>query len=480
VIYSTLFRFDENYNLVPHLAESYQKTDPSTWVVKLRKDVKWHDGQPLTSEDVKWTIEHVLTDKGAMNRFVTGVKSVEAPDPYTVVVHSEKPTLVASWLYAVYTLPKHYWEANGAVGPKFLTFENVPPIGSGPFKWVDWKPGEYAEWEAFDQFFLGKPKVDRLIIRVFGTPETLIAALKAGEIDAAVDFPDTFVPGIKGISDIERVVEVSSVIMDVYINVNPKGKGHPALLDRNVRLALFHAVDRQYLSEQVHGGLFKAAFCVIPSSRAKYYAKEYEGLLPKFDLDKANKILDDAGYKIGPDGIRVSPKGQPLKFRFWVFTGYPAEVRSAEIIKEWWKKIGVDITVIPMEGGAFWQAVSKPPFDYDLAWWGWTIHDENAILQVFTSEAVGVFSSSGYQNPVYDKMYSDQLFEVDETKRVQIIHDMQKLLVEDCIDLTIFYPTKIDAYWKNRWTGFYTKPDGILGETNSMCFTSAEPVTKKT
>ena len=192
VLYTTLFRLDENLEPQPWLATDFERTDPYTWKVKIREDAKWHDGESITSADVKFTLELINEAGGIMSRFVKGISKVETQDDYALIVKTEQPTLLAPWLTSIYILPKHYWEDNGAVGGKALEFANIPPIGSGPFKFVDWKPGEKVEFEAFNNFFLGQPKIDKLIWQIYASPEPMIAALKTGEIDAADQIPVKF------------------------------------------------------------------------------------------------------------------------------------------------------------------------------------------------------------------------------------------------------------------------------------------------
>jgi peptide/nickel transport system substrate-binding protein len=297
--YTTLMRFKEGRALVPHLAKSAEQTSPTTWEVKLNEGVTWHDGKPLTAEDVKWTMDHILADTGAQHRFVKGVKSVEVVDDYTFIVTSEAASPVASWLHSMYPLPRHFWEENDAVGAGFLTFDNDPFIGNGPFKYVQWRPGEFVELEAFDDFFLGKPKVDRLIIRHFDNVESMISAFKAKEVDLISGVPIAFAGDLDAIENVEVVISGASSLQDIYINMNEDGMGHPALLDRELRWALLHAVDRAYINEQVFFGAKEEALSIIPTLLGRFYADELEDLAPKFDLDKANEILDDAGYERG-------------------------------------------------------------------------------------------------------------------------------------------------------------------------------------
>ena len=477
-LYSTLFRFNANLQPEPWLAESYSQTNATTFVVKLRQNATWHDGQPVTSQDVKFTI-NLIQQAGGMNaRFVQGIADVETPDQYTVVVRTTQPTIIAPWLTSVFILPQHYWVAQGAVGAAALNFTNNPPIGSGPFKFVSWKPGESITFQAFDTFFMGRPKIDTLIIRQFATEADMVAALKSGEIDAADGVLLADAPALKQIPGLGVVpTEVSDNIC-IYINLNTNhSKGNPTLLDKNVRLALNYATNRSYINDQVEAGYMTPALSIIPSVYGSYYAKEDEHFT-QFNLTLANQILDQAGYKKGSDGIRVSPSGVRLAYRFYIYNGFPEMVRAAQIIKGWWNQIGVDITYQAMEGGTLWNIVAGAPFDWDLAVWGWTVHDMSSIIYSYTSAAVGVFSSSGFSDPKFDAMYQAQLHAMTEAQRISIIHDIQTYLLENAVEITVFYQTMLSVYWANKWTGAVFEPSGAfyLYGQNSQCFLYLQPV----
>jgi len=477
-LYSSLFRFDASMQPQPWLAQSYSRPNDTSWVVNLRHNATWHDGQPVTSQDVKFTINLVQQAGGVMARFVTGIASITTPDDYTVIVRTKQPTLIAGWLTSVYILPEHYWVAHGAVGASALNFTNDPPIGSGPFQFVSWQPGQYIQFQAFNNFFMGRPKIDTLIIRQYASEADMVASLKSGELDAADGVLLADAPALKQVAGLAIVPTPISDNIDIYINMNRNAsKGNPTLLDKNVRLALMYAVNRTYLNEQVESGLMTPALSIIPSVYGSYYATEDQSLF-QFNLTKANQILDQAGYKKGSDGIRVSPTGVKLSYRYYIYNGFPEMVRGAQIIKQWWNQIGVDITYSTMEGGTLWDTVANPPYDWDLAVWGWTVHDVSSIIYSYTSAAVGVFSSSGLADPTFDAMYQAQLTATNETERISVVHDIQTYMLENAVEITLFYQTVLSAYWANKWTGAIFQPWGAfnLYGQNSQMFLYLQPV----
>jgi peptide/nickel transport system substrate-binding protein len=481
-LYPSLFRFDATMQPQPWLALSYTRPNDTTWVVNLRHNATWHDGQPVTSQDVKFTLNLIQQAGGVMARFVTGIASVSTPDDYTVVVTSKHPTLIAGWLTSVNILPAHYWIAHGATGASALNFTNNPPIGSGPFQFVSWQPGEYIQFSAYNNFFMGRPKIDTLIIRQYASEADMVAALKSGELDAADGVLLADVPSLKQIPGLAIVPTPISDNLDIYINMNTNhSQGNPTLLDKNVRLALSYAVNRTYLNDQVESGLMTPALSIIPSVYGPYFASEDEPMV-QFNLTKANQILDQAGYKRGSDGIRVSPSGVRLDYRYYIYNGFPEMVRGAQIIKQWWNQIGVDITYSAMEGGTLWDIVAYPPYNWDLAVWGWTVHDVSSIIYSYTSAAVGVFSSSGLSDPAFDAMYQAQLTATDETQRIAVVHNIQTYMLENAVEITLFYQTVPSVYWSNKWTGAVFQPWGAfnLYGQNSEMFLYLQPVSSAT
>jgi len=157
-------------------------------------------------------------------------------------------------------------------------------------------------------------------------------------------------------------------------------------------------------------------------------------------------------------------------------------VRGAQIIKQWWNQIGVDITYSAMEGGTLWDTVANPPYDWDLAVWGWTVHDVSSIIYSYTSAAVGVFSSSGLADPAYDAMYQAQLTATNETQRIAIVHNIQTYMLENAVEITLFYQTVPSIYWSSKWTGAVFQPWGAfnLYGQNSEMFLYLQPVSSTT
>ena len=173
---------------VPGLADSWETSeDGLTWTFHLNKDAKWHDGKPVTSEDVAYTFQRILDEEqGLYIDYVKQIESIETPDEHTVVFKTKEPSVQMLNMY-VYILPKHIWEEVPADETK--SFKNEPVIGSGPFQAVEWNEGQFARLEANPDYFRGAPKIDEIIFQFYDNDDTMVQALKNGEVDYIYDMP---------------------------------------------------------------------------------------------------------------------------------------------------------------------------------------------------------------------------------------------------------------------------------------------------
>jgi peptide/nickel transport system substrate-binding protein len=285
--------------------------DGKTWTFKLHAGAKWHDGQPLTAEDVKFTYDTIrgFDGFGFLSSYVTLISSVETPDPSTVVIAFEKPVAnVIERFSAVYILPKHIWEK--FVDPKkpadskaAVEFENTEMIGSGPFKMAEYKAGEFTRLTAVKDHYLDPPKVDEVIFRVYGNGDALVQALRTGEVDALGVPSNTVVRSLQSEANIKVEIGKQLNLADIIFNTTdpancPKdvGKctGHPALRDVRVRQALAYATDKQQLIDVILLGLGQPGLSLVMPGHGEAFASDVKDYA--FDTAKANQILDEAGY----------------------------------------------------------------------------------------------------------------------------------------------------------------------------------------
>ncbi len=479
----------------PWLAEKWETSaDGKTWTFHIRKGVKWSDGVDLTAKDVAYTFQRAKDDEtanGQYSSYVDNITKITATDDHTVVMEVEKPSPIMLRL-AVPILPEHVWSKVSAKDA--ATFANDKDVvGSGPFQLAEAKKGQFYRFTANKQHFSGAPSIDELIFTVFADDTALAQALRQGEIDMAQDLPaaiaDTLV-GQAGITVNDAKYygfnEIGYNLGAATVDGKAIGDGHPALKDKQVRLAIDHAIDRKTLVTKVLNGHGSPATGVIPPIYADLHWNPGSAERA-FDLAKANSILDAAGYAKGADGIRAKD-GKALKFRLFGRDSSEYSKQSTEYVRSWLKEIGIEATVSIMSEDNLTAVLGKGEFD--LFEWGWVVEpDPDFQLSVMTCEqrsyeedgeiAAG-WSDSFYCSEAFDKLYAEQQTMIDPAKRAEKVKEAQKLLYDDVAYSLTYYYNQSEAYRSDRFTGFAPQPaeGGILAfQYGTHSYRSIKPVT---
>ncbi len=381
-----LISFNDKNQAIPWIAKEIPtgenggiSPDGKVITFNLRDDVKWSDGTPLTADDYVFTYQMVLSDKNTVTSrdpFDTAVESVVAKDPHTLVVTFKEP--YAPWMTKIFSranssnaIPKHILEP---VFQKDGTIDNAewnrkPTVGVGPFVFSEWETGSHIAFDANPNFWLGKPKLDQVFIQFVPDDAAQTAAIKAGDVDIGVFISYADVPDLQklGTVDIPLVSSGYKELWNFNMSTTENTKGHPALQDVNVRRAIIMAFDRDKISKELLYGLTKPALTFwdnMPQADSSVPA------IP-FDPEGAKKLLDDAGWKVGSDGIREKD-GVKLKLRYATTT---REVRKnvQAIVQQAWKAIGVDAELINHPSDVFFGSYGdKGPIatgQYDIAEW---------------------------------------------------------------------------------------------------------------
>jgi peptide/nickel transport system substrate-binding protein len=458
------------------LAKSWDKSpDGKTWTYHLHEGATWSDGRPLTASDVAYTFNRVLTnpDEGApFDAYISTITKVTATNATTVVMETSAPTPVMEQLW-VPILPEHIWK--DITPEQVADFENRTPVGSGPFALAEYRPTEFLRFRANKSYFGGAPKVDEVVLRVFANAEAMALALRNGEIDLAHDIPATQFDALKNVPGITTVVSKTRDFNEIGFNVGaatadnePIGDGHPALKDKRVRQAIAHAIDRKTLVERVLKGYGEPATGLIPTmyQRLHYSPGDKEFA---FDLATANRILDEAGYAKGTDGIRTMPGGgRKLQFRLYGRQGSAASEQSVQFVAEWLRQIGLAIDLKIISEDQLTTFIGEGT--YDIFEWGWGVEpDPNFMLSVFScgqrstkdgdSISAG-WSDSFYCNPAYDALYEQQKTVVDQDQRAALVKQMQQILYDDAPYVMTYYIQMLEAYRSDRFTNLQRQPAG--------------------
>ena len=471
LMYDSLLDIDLENNFQPEIATDWSVSDDGlTWTLTIRDGVVFHDGTPLTAEDVLYSLTlYRDTEDFPFLPFYMAPFTFESPNPTTVTLTSETPIAAFEYrLLGMFVLPRHIWEAVEDV----TTFTNDEMIGSGPFKLAEHAEGEFVRLESNADYWAGAPNVDEVIFQTVDNADARVQALINGELDAITEFPATAIPTLQNTANVEVVdgLEFGGRFADVIFNVvDPANcppddgvcSGHPALRDVQVRRALAHAVDKQQLIDTLLLGLGQPGLGVVPISLGTWFAEELVGEDYEFSLETAAQMLEDAGYvDTDGDGIRECPTADcgptgDLTFRLNYPTDNDEHPRVSDTLSGWWGEIGVAVQIQGLDSDAL-TSVCCPTFDFDVILWSWSSDtDPEGLLSVLLcSEIPNGYSETGYCNPTYDELYAQQEVETDPAARREIIVEMQRITLEDVPYIIPWYYPKIQAYRTDTFTGW--------------------------
>ena len=477
----------KDFAIIPGLATSWKGSeDGLTWTYKLRPGMKWSDGKPLTAEDVAWTINTSREEEWLNHSTTTTNLKAEAKDATTLIITSKVPDPKLPGL-DVYIMPKHVY------GPMTADEREKDPgeqgVGGGPFVLEKFEKGQFARFAANPNFYGGKPAVDEVVLRKFNNGDAMVAALKTGEIDAATDLSTSGLNELKQDENIQTVDGFQGSMGDIVINGGDGlKKPHPALLDPKVRTAIAHAIDRETIVSRALEGAGKVQETLSTSPNPKWTPELAPGDIPEFDLEKAKKILDDAGYKdTDGDGVREMPNGgRPLNFVYMVRSDGINARPIAEFFTGWLKEIGIATTRKVADDTQLTTIIGEG--DYDIFNWSWTPYvDPDNMLSYMTCDQIAddpdnptdYTNDANYCDPGYDKLYEQQKVELDDAKRVEIVHEMLKRQAQWGVYNTLFTEPEGQAYRKDRFTGFVAQPAGdgpVIYSNTSPSYPRLKPV----
>jgi len=469
LVYSTLTTEGPEGKYVGDLAEKWSASpDGLTWTFTLRDNLKWHDGTPLTADDVAWSINTVKDDPvgwATLVNYTSGFDKITAPDGKTVVIKLANP--IGNMEYRVsflFALPRKDFE--GFKTPDDLhNFSNEQLLGSGPFKLDRYDADKgVVLMSANPDFYLGVPKIDQLIWQTFDNGDAMVQALKVGDIDLINSVPNGAFATVKTFANVKTLQMPDRSFDELIINTappnnDPKPTGHPALADPIVRQAIAHAVNKQDLVDIVFQGLAKPGWSIVAPVLGGGFWHDPNTTDVEFDLAAANKLLDDAGYAKGTDGVRAKG-GRKLELRLQYAADSSEYPRIADLLAGWLKEIGIKATPAAVEASSL-TAATTGVGDYDLVIWGWGGDpDPDFILSTMLSDqfVVGGWSDSGYHNPDFDALYKKQQVAVDPAERQKIIWQMQEMIFKDKPYIILYNYDSLQAYRSDRFTSFIESP----------------------
>jgi peptide/nickel transport system substrate-binding protein len=472
-IYPALTMLDDQGQPEPYLADSWStSSDKLTWTFKIHPGLKWSDGQPLTAEDAAWTfnlIMHNATAATSNGSLVSNFKSVTAPDATTLVITTKQPQ--ANMLYlsvpvsGIPIVPEHVWKDH-VTGLKNYRNMDFPVVGYGPFTLTGFKTNQYAELTADKSFFLGAPKYDKVVTNYYANSDAAAAALTSGELDQIGGLTPAQFNKMSSESGVMTYQTQSSGWTAIEINPGaqtrsgkPLGTGSPILKDIKVRQAIALGIDRPELVKKVLDGNGIEGAGYLPPGYPQFFWKPSASEALDYDPARAKQLLDDAGYKMGPNGVRVAPDGKPLEFRLGIHSDDATDAAIAPYLKEWMSAIGIKLTVNAMSFDQLNNDLSKG--DWDILMDGWsTGPDPTYLLSIQTCGTLPEDNGQNgntdafFCNKEYDRLFAKQQTEFDAQQRAATIAQMQSILYAGNADLILFYKNGLDALRTDQVTGF--------------------------
>ena len=420
LIYSSLLQLNEKGRLVPDLARWWAQPDARTYLFRLHRGVRFHNGREVTAEDVRTTFTFIMDPRnGSPKRgSYEPLRGIEIIDRYTV-----KFCLQDVYVSFPYALTVGIVPQGSPLRHKSL------PVGSGPFRLKHWRPGEEVVLVANSAYFGGQPKLDWIQFRVLTNTTTRLLEMKKG----GVDLLQNCVPAY-AVKFMERIPGVHFIqeggITYQYLGYNLTD---PILQHKRVRQAISHAIDRNDIIEHTLKGLAVKADGVVLAPL--HWA--YENTVRRYDYDpqRAKALLDAAGFP-DPDG-----NGPRIRFSLSYKTSTDMESREiAQIIKEYLKGVGIDLEVRSFEWGTFFDDIKRGNFQiYSLRWIG--VVDPDIFYYLFhsSSSPPNGANRGRYHNPELDKLLVASRRAVDKGRRRELYSRIQKILAEDAVYTSLWY-----------------------------------------
>lgn len=473
--YPHLVEYDKNLKLVGSFATDWTSSpDAKTWTFHTVKGAKWSDGKPLTAKDAAFTLTMMVKyqdgSTGQLSQLITHLDTAIATDDNTLVLHYSEPVAnVLAQMQGVQILPEQVWgKLAVGNGDAIRTFANdaTPSVSGGPFMLSRYTPNQVALFQRNPNWWGPKPHIDGFGIQMFGTADSMAQALTAGQLDMIGEStPPTLVDSLKKAGMVVSTGP-SQTFYELIVNTNPEMKQNRELLNPKVREAMDYAIDRKQMIDTAWLGMAQDNASIV--SAASGWMDPSLKPLP-FSIDKANALLDAAGYAKSSDGIRVAD-GHRMSYHLI----FPTEINGAgdvmfSILKNDFAKIGIEVNQQKMDPTAANDAIVGTDQKYDtfsLAMWDWVLEpDPQNVLGVLTCAQRGNNSDSGYCNAKYDDLFAQQAATVDETGRRAIVNDMQQMIFNDRPYIVMCYPDVIEAH-SPKWDGFEMSP--LLGSVNNL------------
>ena len=453
-VFNGLVRYDKNLKLEGELAESWEVSpDGKRITFHLRKGVTWHDGKPFTSEDVLFTYRRMI-DPNTPTAYAEDFKQVkraEAPDPYTFVVEYGKPFAPALASWGMHVLPKHLLAEYPDISRSPL---NKKPVGTGRFRFVEWKTGEKTVFETNPDYFEGRPYLSRVITRVIPDPATMFLELKSGGIDMMGVTPLQYTRQTET-EEFRKSFHKYRYLSFGYTYLGFR-LSHPLFSDKRVRQAIAHAIHKKEIIDGVLFGLGQEA--TGPYKPGTWVHNPDVKRYP-FDPEKAKALLAEAGWKPG-DGV-LEKGGRTFSFTVLTNAGNESRAKTAAIIQQNLAAVGIKMEIRTLEWAAFInEFVDKRKFDAVIL--GWSISQDPDQYDIWSSKKTGPkeLNFVGFQDAEVDRLLEEGRRTFDPEGRKKAYFRIQEILAEEQPYVFLYYPDALPVV-HNRIHGIEPAPAGI-------------------
>lgn len=453
-IFNGLTKYDKDLKIVGDLAESWKISNNGLQITfYLKKGVKWHDGVEFTSDDVVFTYQSVTNPNipTPYSSIYGPVKNIEAIDKYTIRISYKEPYAPALESWGMGIIPKHVLNGKDLTSPEV----NRHPIGTGPYKLKEWVTGQKIVLEAFDNYFEGKPNIDKFIARIIPDTSTMFLELKFGGIDFMGLTPPQY--KLQAHNDFFKKYFQKFRYPSfgyTYLGYNLL---NPMFSDKKVRQAIAYAINKKEIIEGVLMGYGMPCTGPFPPESWAYNPRVSDYA---YNQEKAIKLLSDAGWKKNRNGI-LEKDGRIFSFTVLVNQGNQARLMTAQIIKEQLKKIGIEMNIKVLE----WQALLHEFIDkkrFEAVIMGWALSRDPDIYDIWHSSKTkeGEFNFISYKNEEVDRLLIQGRQTFDIEKRKKIYHRIHEILAEEQPVTFLYVPDALPVLHK-RFKGVEKAPLGI-------------------
>ena len=432
-IYNKLVTLDSDSRLIPDLAESWKTVDPTTWEFKLRKGVKFHDGSDFTAADVVFSYDRVgkiPNSPGPFTVYTKAIVSSEVVDNYTIRFKTASPyPLLPNDLSTIYILSKKV--AANATTEDFNA--GKVNIGTGPFKFVEFKRGDRVELARNENYWGKKPAWEKVTLRILPNDPTRLAALLSGDVDAIENIPTPDLAKIKANPSLSTFTKTSHRIIFFHLDqlrdqtpfvTDKDGK----VLDKNpfkdlrVRQAVSKAIDREAINTRVMEGLSLPTGNLVPAPMFGHVP----ALTPeKYDLEGAKKLLSDAGY---PNGFNLTLHAPNNR--------YVNDDQIAQAVAQMLTRAGITTKVVTMPMGVYLGHASKLEYSFAMLGWGASTGESSSALRPLLAtyapdKGLGSFNWGRYSNPAMDEVLAKAMATIDDKARESLLQKAATLALKD-------------------------------------------------